>query len=76
MNYGQMFDIKVNVNGGGEMGQVGVVCYGIICVLIDYDVMFKLLLLSVGFVMCDVCEVECKKVGLCKVCCVKQFLKC
>lgn len=46
-------------------------CYGIICVLIDYDVMFKLLLLSVGFVMCDVCEVECKKVGLCKVCCVK-----
>lgn len=62
------FDINIIVKGGGISGQVGVICYGLICVLMDYDEMLCLVLCCVGYVICDVCVVECKKVGLCKVC--------
>ncbi|MCP6652357.1 30S ribosomal protein S9, partial [Klebsiella pneumoniae] len=34
-NHGQTFDIKVNVNGGGETGQAGAVRHGITRALID-----------------------------------------
>lgn len=72
----EKFDIFVIVVGGGVSGQVGVICYGIICVLIEYDEILCSLLCKVGYVICDVCEVECKKVGLCKVCKCLQYFKC
>lgn len=72
----ELFDIMVIVVGGGIIGQVGVICLGIVCVLVEYDEILKFELCKVGFMICDVCEVECKKVGLYKVCCVIQFFKC
>lgn len=40
-----------------------------IIVLMEYDELLCFVLCVVGYVICDVCCVECKKVGLCKVCC-------
>lgn len=72
----EKLDLYIIVKGGGIFGQVGVICYGIICVLMEYDEFLCFELCKVGFVICDVCQVECKKVGLCKVCCCLQFFKC
>lgn len=47
---------------------MGVICYGFICVFMEYDEVLCLVFCKVGFVICDVCCVECKKVGLYKVC--------
>ena len=58
------FDIKVNVQGGGESGQAGAVRLGITRALIDYDVALKPDLSRAGFVTRDAREVERKKVGL------------
>jgi len=58
------FDIKVNVQGGGESGQAGAVRHGITRALIDYDVALKPDLSRAGFVTRDAREVERKKVGL------------
>ncbi|WP_088283677.1 30S ribosomal protein S9 [Ideonella sp. A 288] len=58
------FDIKVNVNGGGESGQAGAVRHGITRALIDYDATLKPDLSHAGFVTRDAREVERKKVGL------------
>ena len=58
------FDIRVNVNGGGESGQAGAVRHGITRALIDYDATLKPDLSRAGFVTRDAREVERKKVGL------------
>lgn len=59
-----LFDIKVNVRGGGESGQAGAVRHGITRALIDYDASLKPALSNAGFVTRDAREVERKKVGL------------
>lgn len=69
------FDIKVNVNGGGETGQAGAVRHGITRALIDYDSQLKSGLSQAGFVTRDAREVERKKVGLHKARKRKQFSK-
>ena len=58
------FDVKVNVDGGGESGQAGAVRHGITRALIDYDASLKPVLSAAGFVTRDAREVERKKVGL------------
>ncbi|WP_028310459.1 30S ribosomal protein S9 [Derxia gummosa] len=58
------FDIKVNVQGGGESGQAGAVRHGITRALIDYDATLKPALSNAGLVTRDAREVERKKVGL------------
>ena len=60
----EVFDIKVNVHGGGESGQAGAVRHGITRALIDYDAALKPDLSHAGFVTRDAREVERKKVGL------------
>jgi small subunit ribosomal protein S9 len=69
------FDIKVNVNGGGESGQAGAVRHGITRALIDFDATLKPALSSAGLVTRDAREVERKKVGLHKARRRKQFSK-
>ncbi len=58
------FDIKINVQGGGESGQAGAVRHGITRALIDYDAALKPELSRAGYVTRDAREVERKKVGL------------
>ena len=69
------FDIKVNVQGGGESGQAGAVRHGITRALIDYDANLKPQLSAAGFVTRDAREVERKKVGLHSARRRKQFSK-
>jgi len=69
------FDIKVNVDGGGESGQSGAVRHGITRALIDYDPALKPALSKAGLVTRDAREVERKKVGLRKARRRKQFSK-
>lgn len=69
------FDIMVNVDGGGESGQVGAVRHGITRALIEYDAALKPALSKAGFVTRDAREVERKKVGLHKARRRKQFSK-
>ena len=69
------FDIKVNVNGGGESGQAGAVRLGITRALIAFDAELKPALSKAGFVTRDAREVERKKVGLRKARRRKQFSK-
>lgn len=63
-NNAEAFDIKVNVQGGGESGQAGAVRHGVTRALIDYDAALKSELSRAGFVTRDAREVERKKVGL------------
>lgn len=69
------FDIKVNVEGGGETGQAGAVRHGITRALIEYDALLKPALSTAGFVTRDAREVERKKVGFHKARRRKQFSK-
>ena len=69
------FDIRVNVNGGGESGQAGAVRHGITRALIDFDATLKPALSNAGLVTRDAREVERKKVGLHKARRRKQFSK-
>ena len=69
------FDIKVNVDGGGESGQAGAVRHGITRALIQYDANLKPALKKAGLVTRDAREVERKKVGLHKARRRKQFSK-
>ena len=71
----QRFDIKVNVDGGGESGQAGAVRHGLTRALIDYDPALKPALSKAGLVTRDAREVERKKVGLHKARRAKQFSK-
>ncbi len=70
-----VFDIQVNVRGGGESGQAGAVRHGITRALIDYDATLKPVLSKAGLVTRDAREVERKKVGLRKARRRKQFSK-
>jgi small subunit ribosomal protein S9 len=67
------FDIKVNVDGGGESGQAGAVRHGITRALIEFDATLKPTLSKAGLVTRDAREVERKKVGLHKARRRKQF---
>jgi len=69
------FDIKVNVDGGGESGQAGAVRHGLTRALIEYDAALKPALSKAGLVTRDAREVERKKVGLHKARRAKQFSK-
>jgi small subunit ribosomal protein S9 len=69
------FDIKVNVEGGGESGQAGAVRHGIARALVDYDATLKPALSGAGLMTRDAREVERKKVGLHKARRRKQFSK-
>ena len=69
------FDIRVNVDGGGESGQAGAVRHGITRALIEYDATLKPVLKKAGLVTRDAREVERKKVGLHKARRRKQFSK-
>ena len=70
-----VFDVKINVHGGGETGQAGAVRHGITRALIDYDATLKPALSAAGLVTRDAREVERKKVGLRKARRAKQFSK-
>ena len=70
-----VFDVKVNVHGGGETGQAGAMRHGITRALIDYDASLKPALSAAGLVIRDAREVERKKVGLHKARRRKQFSK-
>jgi small subunit ribosomal protein S9 len=70
-----VFDIRVNVGGGGESGQAGAVRHGITRALIEYDATLKPVLKKAGLVTRDAREVERKKVGLHKARRRKQFSK-
>ncbi len=74
-NHSGTFDIKVNVNGGGETGQAGAVRHGITRALMDYDATLKPQLSHAGFVTRDARQVERKKVGFHKARRRKQFSK-
>lgn len=69
------FDIKISVNGSGEMGQAGAIRHGITRALVDYEPELKPALSSAGFITRDDREVERKKVGLHKARRAKQFSK-
>jgi small subunit ribosomal protein S9 len=69
------FDIRVNVQGGGESGQAGAVRHGITRALIDYDATLKGALRRAGLVTRDARTVERKKVGLHKARRRKQYSK-
>ena len=71
----QTFDIKVNVDGGGESGQAGAVRHGLTRALIEYDPTLKPVLSKAGLVTRDARAVERKKVGLHKARRAKQFSK-
>ena len=71
----QTFDIKVNVDGGGESGQAGAVRHGLTRALIEFDPALKPGLSKAGLVTRDAREVERKKVGLHKARRAKQFSK-
>lgn len=70
-----VFDIRVNVQGGGESGQAGAVRHGIARALVDYDASLKSALRKAGLITRDAREVERKKVGLHKARRRKQFSK-
>jgi len=74
-NHLKTFDIRINVQGGGESGQAGAVRHGITRALIHYDATLKLALKKAGLVTRDAREVERKKVGLHKARRRKQFSK-
>lgn len=71
----ESFDIKVNVQGGGNSGQAGAIRHGITRALIDFDETLKGALKQAGFVTRDAREVERKKVGFHKARRRKQFSK-
>jgi small subunit ribosomal protein S9 len=71
----ELFDIMVNVHGGGESGQAGAIRHGITRALIDFEATLKPSLSQAGFVTRDAREVERKKVGFRKARRRKQFSK-
>ncbi|UOF93770.1 MAG: 30S ribosomal protein S9 [Bordetella sp.] len=70
-----LFDVKINVTGGGESGQAGAARHGIARALIDYDINLKSMLSKAGFLTRDARSVERKKVGFRKARRRKQFSK-
>jgi small subunit ribosomal protein S9 len=74
-NHLSTFDVRVNVDGGGEFGQAGAVRHGLTRALVEYDPALKPTLSKAGLVTRDAREVERKKVGLHKARRRKQFSK-
>ena len=74
-NHLTTFDVKVNVDGGGESGQAGAVRHGLTRALIAYVAALKPALSKAGLVTRDAREVERKKVGFHKARRRKQFSK-
>jgi small subunit ribosomal protein S9 len=74
-NHLTTFDVKVNVDGGGESGQAGAVRHGLTRALIEFDAALKPVLSKAGLVTRDAREVERKKVGFHKARRRKQFSK-
>jgi small subunit ribosomal protein S9 len=74
-NHLNTFDVKVNVDGGGESGQAGAVRHGLTRALVEYDATLKSALSNAGLVTRDARAVERKKVGLHKARRRKQFSK-
>jgi small subunit ribosomal protein S9 len=57
------FDVKVNVDGGGETGQAGAVRLGLARALLKYDAELRGVLRPKGLLTRDAREVERKKPG-------------
>ncbi|MFT5259612.1 MAG: small subunit ribosomal protein S9 [Saprospiraceae bacterium] len=75
LNVTEKFDIRVNVNGGGNTGQAGAIRHGITRALIDFDEELQPELRQAGFVTRDARKVERKKIGLRKARKRPQFSK-
>jgi small subunit ribosomal protein S9 len=69
------FDVNVNIQGSGPMGQAGAIRHGITRALIKYDEHNRSALRKAGFVTRDPREVERKKVGHRKARKVEQYSK-
>ncbi|MCL4315384.1 MAG: 30S ribosomal protein S9 [Gammaproteobacteria bacterium] len=69
------FDVHVNVQGGGNIGQAGAIRHGIARALIAYDETLRAPLRKEGLVTRDAREVERKKVGLHKARRAPQYSK-
>ncbi len=69
------FDVKVNVQGGGNTGQAGAIRHGITRALLEYDENLRPELRSAGFVTRDARKVERKKIGFHKARKRPQFSK-
>jgi len=63
-NTSDLFDINVNVRGGGDIGQAGAIRHGISRALLANDDSLRSALRQGGFLTRDAREVERKKVGL------------
>lgn len=70
-----MFDVLVNVAGGGITGQAGAIRHGLTRALMAYDEALRSPLRKAGYVTRDAREVERKKVGLRKARRATQFSK-
>jgi len=70
-----VFDVLVNVDGGGISGQAGAIRHGITRALLAYDESLRGSLRRAGYVTRDSREVERKKVGLHKARRRPQFSK-
>jgi len=57
------FDVRVNVSGGGPVGQAGAVRHGIARALLAVDIAFRPLLKAEGFLTRDPRKKERKKYG-------------
>ena len=57
------FDVRVNVNGGGQQGQAGAVRLGIARALLEYDEQLRPTLKAEGLLTRDAREKERKKYG-------------
>lgn len=69
------FNIRVNVDGGGNTGQAGAIRHGITRALLEYDENLRPDLRAAGFVTRDARRVERKKIGLHKARKRPQFSK-
>lgn len=69
------FDVYINVQGSGPMGQAGAIRHGITRALIEYDEHNRPALRKAGFVTRDSRMVERKKVGHRKARKVEQYSK-
>jgi len=73
--FGEQFDVKVTVKGGGSFGQAGAIRHGLTRALMVYDESLRPVLRAEGYVTRDAREVERKKVGLRKARKKPQFSK-
>ena len=72
---GDMFNLKINVRGGGTEGQAGAIRHGLARALLKYDETLRSFLRKNGFLTRDPRSVERKKVGFHKARKSPQFSK-